>query len=270
MSKKKDEKSLLEVLGLHREGQTGRLEVPDWINRPGQALSTQGTSDSPEIPAAPPVVSPAGTITRSVARSTTQTSGKIISLSDGRINISLNQVSATVALLAIILMITTAFFLGRRTAANPPVKVSPASGVKEVPYRPDVADIGPKRPRVLPVPHLPAGGTKTNPPIGAKRQKGLHYLVIQGGITSRAEAEDIQRFLYSKGINTTVERMSINKYMVKDLRGFKNLRSPETRAELARYVEQIERLGREYQRQGGRWGFKQSKTAPLPWMEKER
>ena len=277
MSKKKGEKSLLEVLGLHQDKKVSQLNVPDWIRRTEQTaaeeIARKGMMKEPLLPPAKGQISKVS----QPARTTNlpeKGEEKIISISNGRVNISLNQVSATVAAVVIILMIVMAFFLGKRMGTKSSVRVAPSKDLKtDIPYRPDVSKISPKRPGVVPIPRSSSNAAeekKTNLPISTKRQKGLYYLVIQGGITSRAEAEDIRRFLYSKGINTTVERMSINKYKVKDLRGFKNLRSPETRAELARYVEQIERLGREYLRQGGRYGFRQSKTAPLPWMEKEK
>ena len=277
MSKKKGEKSLLEVLGLHQDKKVSQLNVPDWIRRTEQTaaeeIARKGMMKEPLLPPAKGQISK---VSQPAHTTNLPEKGeeKIISISNGRVNISLNQVSATVAAVVIILMIVMAFFLGKRMGTKSSVRVAPSKDLKtDIPYRPDVSKISSKRPGVVPIPRSSsnaAGEKKTNLPISTKRQKGLYYLVIQGGITSRAEAEDIRRFLYSKGINTTVERMSINKYKVKDLRGFKNLRSPETRAELARYVEQIERLGREYLRQGGRYGFRQSKTAPLPWMEKEK
>lgn len=277
MSKKKGEKSLLEVLGLHRDYKVSQLNVPDWIRQTEQTAAEEIVRKGMiKEPLLPPAKGQIGKVSQPARTTNLPEKGekKIISISNGRVNISLNQVSATVAALVVILMIVVAFFLGKRVGTNSSVRVIPSKDtIKDVPYRPDVSKISPKRPGVLPVPHSSNNATKAksaNLPISTKRQKGLYYLVIQGGITSKAEAEDIRRFLYSKGINTTIERMSINKYKVKDLRGFENLRSPETRAELARYVAQIERLGKEYQRQGGRYRFRQSKTAPLPWMEKEK
>ena len=119
-------------------------------------------------------------------------------------------------------------------------------------------------------PAKPPAATTKPATRSATRQKGHSYLVIQGGIQNLKDAADIKRFLYSKGINSTIHRMKhTGTHMVKDMRGFRNVRSAQTRTTIAEYVARIERLGREYQRQGGRYDFRQSNSTG-PWMVTEK
>ena len=103
--------------------------------------------------------------------------------------------------------------------------------------------------------------------VDADRPSEYYYLVIQGGIDSRKEAEHIKGFLYSKGVDATIHLGRQGKYIVKDLRGFKDPNSPEVRD----YVDNtILPLGKAYMKDGdGNRDFGQRRDAP-PWMIYER
>ena len=251
MARKKDGKSLFEVMGTGASRSDKSLDVPSWFDRGGRAADEASKASQPVSPR--PV--PAGPAGRREP---------ILSVSAGRLIISLNQVSAVVAVLAIILLGVGAFFLGRWTSQN----ASASPGQIQAQYNPSATrpDAGPVN--VLPKPDSPRPRPGSTGMVrdDAQRQKGYSYLVIQGGIHTLKEARDIKRFLYDKGINATIHRMRhTGMYMVKDMDGFQNIRSSQTRAAIAEYVAQIERLGKEYLRQGGRYDFKQS-NATVPWM----
>ena len=257
MARKKDGKSLFEVMGTGASRNDKSITVPSWFDRGGRASSASGpqADGSPTVPqptSPPPVPS---------------RREPILSVSAGRLVISLSQISAVVAALAIVLLVAAAYMLGRMTSQN----TSTVPGRIKAPYNPAATRPGDGAVRVLPMPgaHRPGPSGAGMVRDDAKRQKGYSYLVIQGGIDTLKEAGNIKQFLYTKGVNATIHRMSIRKYMVKDMRGFRNIRSAQTRADIRNHVAQIERLGREYQRLGGRHGFKQSSSIG-PWMETEK
>ncbi len=255
MARKKDGKSLFEVMGAG-ESQSGKsLDVPSWFDRGGQASDEASKASQPV--SSRPV--PAGQAERREP---------VLSVSAGRLIISLNQVSAIVVVLAIILLGVGAFFLGRRTSQN----ASASPGRIQAQHNRSTTQLGDEPVNVLPRPDSPKprpGGTGMVRD-DAQRQKGYSYLVIQGGIHTLKEAMDIKQFLYDKGIDATVHRSThTGMYMVKDMHGFRNISSEQTRAAVAEYVAHIERLGKEYLRQGGRYGFKQRSSTGV-WMITER
>ncbi|MDY7011452.1 MAG: hypothetical protein SVV80_11990 [Planctomycetota bacterium] len=257
MTSKKDGKSLFEVMKTG-ESQGGKsLDVPSWFERGGRKTPRKDASgEAPKVP--PPLSRPSGPEVHHE---------RILSVSSGRLVISLNQISAVVVVLAIILLGVGAYLLGRRTAQNAAASPDRITA----PSKPRATRPGAETVKVLPVPDSPAHGRGASGMVSddAQRQKGYTYLVIQGGIQTLKEAKDIKQFLYDKGINATIHRMRHTQgYMVKDMKGFSEIRSSQTRAEIRERVSQIERLGKLYQRRGGRYDFKQS-SSTVPWMETE-
>ncbi len=180
---------------------------------------------------------------------------------------SLTKISAVVVILAIILLGVGAYLLGRRTSQN----TSASPDKIHASYNPGTTRPGAGYGDVIPglKTHRPKSNGSKMVPDDAQRQKGYSYLVIQGGVRTPKEALDIKKFLYEMGINATVHRSShTGMYMVKDMHGFTNIRSEQTRAAIREHVAQIERLGKEYQSRGGRHGFKQDSITP--WMITEK
>lgn len=253
MARKKKGKSLLEVIGTDPSKGDRSLGVPSWFNKAddqpvGGTTGPDRTEQDMPKPADEPVMSVSG----------------------GRLRVSLNQVSAIVLFLAIILLGAGAFFLGRRTAPKTPAPAHGAATGGSDSGRP-----GGKHPSVVPVPGSDAGGDATNRRTSgmvsddATRKKGYSYLVIQGDVQTYEQAQGIKRFLYANSIDATVHKSRhTGKYKVTDMRGFRNIHSAQTKAAINKYVEQIERLGDEYLRRGGRYGFKQSRSSGI-WMISE-
>jgi len=261
VTRKKDGKSLFEVIGNDASHNDKSMNVPSWFDQTGQKPPTD---DRPVIerakispPVAPPPI-PSGTTTRAEP---------ILSVSSGRLVISLNQISAVVVILAIILLGIGAYMLGRMSSQN----TSASPDGNQVPHNPNVLKpgTGPTGLIPKPKPHQPKPDGSKMVPDDAPRPKGYSYLVIQGGVQTPKEARDIKQFLYRKGVKATIHRMThTGMYMIKDMHGFQNIKSVQTRAAITEYVAQIERLGREYCRQEGRYNFKQSSITP--WMITER
>ena len=92
MSKKKGEKSLLEVLGLHQDKKVSQLNVPDWIRRTEQTaaeeIARKGMMKEPLLPPAKGQISKVSQPTR-ITNLPEKGEEKIISISNGRVNISL-------------------------------------------------------------------------------------------------------------------------------------------------------------------------------------
>ena len=253
MSKKKAGKALFEVLGVGSDKGKKPLGVPGWFG------PTQPAQPRPQPDAREPV--------RPVSeRAEAPPAGKakepIASIRGGRLRICLNQVSAVVLFAGLIVLLLAAYQIGRysmRLIGKPrgPAPTTPAGPVR--------------RGSLLPVPALPSspggqGGQAGMLPDNPPRKKGYSYLVIQGGVPTRQEAMDIRKFLYNKGLNTTIDRMRhTQKYMIWDMRGFKDIRQISVQREIAEYVGQIERLGRAYLAAGGKYDFRQSRQTG-PWM----
>lgn len=261
MTRKKDGKSLFEVMGPGESRSDKSLEVPSWFNRGRRKAS-------------PAVVPPPGEAA-SVSQPVPLSSGPevrrnpIVSVTSGRLIISLNQISAVVVVLAIILLGVVAYMLGRRTSPDASASPDRIQALRN----PDVIRLGDGSVKGLPVPGSPPPGQDGSGMISddAPRQKGYSYLVIQGGIQTLKEAGDIKKFLYDKGVNATIHRMNHTQgYMVKDMKGFPDMRSEQARAARKEHVAQIERLGKMYQRQGGRYDFKQGSGGTEPWMITEK
>jgi len=270
VAKKKNTKALFEVIASTPGKGEGRLGVPGWFGQPARQGAGAGegtTGPAPNAPAeersAPPVAAVTGA-SRTVGEA-------VLSVSGGRLRISLNQVSAVVAVLVLILLPAAAFMLGRRTApraagmtrvGGPKAGGLPRGNIPAA-RRTDLQ-------RLLPTPgaaqRRPSTGTHPGMvPDNYPRKKGCNYLVIQGNIASYEKARQIKRFLWENGIDATIHGPSRSgRYKVKDTRPFSNLRSPATRRAIWEYVSLIESLGKQFER---RYNFAQRRTDDLPWME---
>ena len=259
VSKKKGGKALFEVLGLGSEKSKKVLGVPGWFGPSGLAQPTPRESRAAGAPpTAPMLAAPAAPGAPAV---TAESPEPILSISAGRLRISLNWVSTVVACVGLIALLLAAYRLGRYSLrrAAPPPSANTGGGVR----RSGVAPVpGPRTPA-----GLPDAGQPQMVPDDAPRTKGYWYIVIQGGIATAEEAQDIKRFLYKKGINATRHRSGeTGEWKVKDLRAFKDRRDRTARREITERVEQFERLGRAYLASGGRYDFRQ-KQKDDPWME---
>lgn len=265
--RKKNAKALFEVItSAARRGRP--LGVPGWFGQP-KATAPAISPSAPEpsrLPASPgPAVGvpPAGP--RQMPRSA-RAGEPALTVSGGRVRVSLNQVSATVAAIVAVVVVVTAFVMGRLTAPRLVESERPLPSGRQ-----DVLDLGSGHPGVVPVPRPPEGqGVR---PVGmvpddAVREKGASYLVIQGGINTRPEAEDIKRFLHSKGVSATLHKGQTNRYLVKDMRPWRDVGSRQTRADLEQYIKRMEQLGSEYLRQGGDYDFRQNHNSP--WLLQEK
>ncbi len=268
MTRKKDGKTLFEVMGPGESRSDKSLEVPSWFNHGRRKASPAGGQSPGEAPSVPQPVPLSSGPARDAAHPKVRRN-PIMSVSAGRLIISLNQISAVVVVLAIILLGVAAYMLGRRTSQD----VSASPDRIQALRNSDVTRLGDGSVKVLPVPGSPPPRQDGSGMISddAPRQKGCSYLVIQGGVQTLKEAGDIKKFLYDKGINATVHRMNHTQgYMVRDMKGFQDMRSEQTRAAVKEHVTQIERLGKMYQRQGGRYDFKQGGGGTEPWMITEK
>ena len=183
--------------------------------------------------------------------------------SGDRMTISLSTISALLILLGLIALLAVAFGLGRWS-----VRAAEAGESSALAQGEQVANLEDAPSGIVPVPRpgpaQPPGASADIIPDDAHRPSGYYYLVIQGGIESRKEAEHIKSFLYGKGVDSTIHRMGVRgTYIVKDLRGFKDPNSPEVRD----YVDNtILLLGKAYMRDGGgNRDFGQRRDA-APWM----
>lgn len=244
MARKKNARSLFEVISrdaarVGKADKTGKqpLGVPGWFGR------TEPTRTYAPEPQPPPAeeVAPA-----EAQRPVPSPPGEpIISIVGGRLRISLNQVSAAVLGLAVVLLLLGSFFLGRRTAAAPgePTAAPPAPSKQETTER-ELASVPllPPRPQTPQQPPQPP----TEPGLPARR-KGYVYLVIQAGISTKAQADDIESFLAERGIASSVHRsQNTRKWMVRDLRGYADSNSKQAKE----YLAGVEQLGKEYFRPG--------------------
>lgn len=263
MARKKSSKALFEVIGGDARKADKQLGVPGWFGQAGPAAAEAPPGPEPPKPGdatvqAPP--KPPKPVAMTERQPAFYTSGD-------KMTISLSTISALLILLGLIALLAAAFGLGRwsvraaRAGEGGAAQGAQVAGLEDAP--PGVVPV----PR--PVPGQPPGASvDAIIPDDADRPSGYYYLVVQGGIDSRKEAEHIKRFLYSKGVDATIHRMGVQgTYIVKDLRGFKDPDSPEVRD----YVDNtVLPLGQAYMKDGGgNRDFGQRRDAP-PWMIYEK
>jgi len=252
LARKKRGKGLFEVIST-RSGKSPRqqLGVPGWFGQPRPARPGQEPPSGGETEAsAEASVRPEPAYVRRGAMDE-----PLISVAGGRVRIVLTQAGSVVVCVGLILLLAGAFVLGRRSAAPGPNQQG-AAGLPPLPRT------------------RPGSGRKPDDgltPDDAARQKGYHYLIIQGGLPTRDVALDIKTFLHDNGVRCTIRPMAQAHlgFMVKDMTPFKDINSPRTRRVLADHVRRIEALGKKYMDAGGDYGFTQSRDT-LPWMEREK
>jgi hypothetical protein len=246
VARKKDAKALFEVMA---EAKRKGLGMPGWFARqkpaaaPGEAAP--GSPDQAATPASS--ATPPGQAAQAGAEAAAQPpspytwSGPgepLVSLADGRVRISLNKVSAIVAVAALAVIVAGAFFVGRRVGRSSSGNVAAALDEKPAPLPVEGQ-------RLLPNENDP-------PPQEAPRKKGMWYLVIQDGILDLPKAKDIQAFLKDNQVDSTIVRRQTNKWMVLGLKDFESRESPEAEA----YQARIGKLGLEYGRKTKQFNFR--------------
>lgn len=261
MARKKSPKALFEVIGGDARKADKQLGVPGWFGQAGPAAAEAPPPQPPkpgdaaaQAPSMPP---------RPVAMAEREPA---FYASGGKMTISLSTISALLILLGLIALLAVAFGLGRWSVR------AARAGESGAEQGAQVAGLEDAPPGVLPVPRpvpgQPRAASVDAIPDDAHRPSGYYYLVIQGGIDSRKEAEHIKGFLYSMGVDATIHRpREGGTYIVKHLRGFKDPNSPEVRD----YVDNtILPLGKAYMKDGGgNRDFGQRRDAP-PWMIYEK
>ena len=231
MSKRKKSKALFEVIGAgsSRSRKPPKpAEVPDGFGR-----------------TSPPVRKP---LTSGASRTALGAEDRepVVSLTRGRLRVSLNQVSATVFVGGLLALLVLAFLVGYRLGPGkgatplPPERSGPGT---------DGGGIG------GPDGSRGDDGQRSRAPDG--RKKGLYYLVVQNIVWSRAEAEEIKKYLAGSRVMdgpvmVTIERMpATTGWRIRDTRTFESPGSPQANA----YKKGIEALGRVYRNRGGKYDF---------------
>lgn len=251
MAKRKDSVALYEVIGKSRQARAeAGLTIPAWMGRhrsdalPVPAVPAVSDEDRLPVTLPPPVA-------KTAAATLTEPP---VSISQGRLRLSLTYVICVAAGAALVLLLVAMFLLGRASAPSPRAEKAEAGAAAE-------ASAG-----AIP------GGTKAPPPArsGIVREKGKYYLVVQGmgGKSSEllTDARAIERFCRSKGEPVDVNEYtgSPRQYMVLSGQGFESSDSQEA----ANYVAAIEALGKNYKAQGGKYEFKQRDVGGRlkPWF----
>ena len=235
MAKRKDSIALYEVIGKTRQVRAeAGLAIPAWMGRQRSGAAMRQAAPAPTVEGTEQAVPERIAVPTGAPSVWAE---PMVSISAGRLRLSLNYLACVAAGVVLVLLLAAAFVFGRAS----------------VPYT--QAGKGESGARAS------AGGQ----PAGTEivREKGKYYLVVQGmgGKTPDllADARAIERFCNAKG-----ERVSINEYtkeprqyIVLSAQGFDAIDSPEA----LRYVRAIEDLGKNYKAQGGRYDFRQSRDA---------
>ena len=238
MARKKSHKALFEVITGDGRKADKQLGVPGWFGQakqPAREPSAEPAAVAAQVPSKLP---------RPMAAAERE---PVLSTSGGRLRISLSSIAALLILLGLIALMAVAFALGR-------VSVRAARGEAiDAPRKSDVPSLGDAPPGFTPLPGGSRGRRRRLSAVvigdDAYRPPDYYYLVIQAGIESRSEAEHVKRFLYENRVDATIHPMRVQgRYMVKDLRGFKD---PNGRAVRDHVENTIRPLGRAYVKDGG-------------------
>lgn len=253
MGKKKDSMALFEVISKSRQRRTAAdLNVPRWM------AGGEGAQDADEAQAEPKTPGAAPTVGRSEPAPRERPSGvetryASVTAEPGRLHLSVTYVTAGFVAAALVILLLGAFWLGRATGGSDGAAVQAGTGAP--PLRPEAAE-GVAGSTNAPRPSAagaPAAGTEAP---AAQRTPGKFYLVIQNLLGSGPEQEraafEIQDFCRAHGEPATVNLYK-GKVIVWSLTPFD---SPNSTAALA-YGRKIEKLGQQYQQQGGRYDFRQ-------------
>lgn len=260
MAKRKDAKSLFEVIKPGTGKGEKPLGVPGWF---GQAKPVAGSPvrpgvvslpDAADLNAAQAASAPGGSPVVWTPTSSPVAAEPLLQVSGERLRISLNHVSAAVALLAVFCLIAGAFYLGKRAGAQG-VRAAGQSVTRGNPAEPAYS---PARPPD------PANGLGNAPPVGnGERTKGYNYLIIASRIGTREKASEIQAFLLARGVETTIEPMADKTFCIKDVVGFTDLNREPAASQVDQRKALLERIGKEYKKQGGNDDFSK------PYLKKE-
>lgn len=245
MAKRKDSKALFEVIKPGTGERSGKpLGVPGWFGQakpqaPGQARTAGPSTAVPPTATPPPVPRP---ITATSSPMSSQAAEPLLQVADGRLRVSLNNISAAVVVLGLACVIAGAFYLGKRSGA---AGSQGQSGSQNGQVRPgDNAG--------QPAPGNGNGGAPENV-AGPQRVKGYNYLIVASRIGNQAEASAIRDFLHGKGVETTVEQMQDGTFCVKDLTGFRGQRDPK----IEERKDAFAKLGAAYHAAGGSYNLSQ-------------
>jgi hypothetical protein len=251
VAKRKDSLALYEVIGRSRQARAeAGLAIPGWMGRQRSGpmrpqAPAQPAAEAEDMATLQPIAAPAE---REVW------AGPGVSVSAGRLRLSLNYVTCVIAGVALVLLFVAMFILGRTSARHSQAAKTEAGAGIQASARGEAT--GDKTPS--------AAGP------GTVREKGKYYLVVQGmggkGADLLAEARSIERFCNAKGeqVNVYEYTKEPRQYIVLSAQGFDAPDSPEA----LRYVSAIETLGKNYKAQGGKYEFKQRDAAGRvrPWF----
>ena len=174
----------------------------------------------------------------------------IISTAGGRLRLSLNYTNCVIAGVAAVLVLAVVFMLGRAAAPSAPAGQASAGGT-------------PPQPSARGGPEAPAAGKAGEIENAAgsvkELEKGKYYLIIQGLIGNsdefKKDAQAIVDFLNNKMHEPAKYFTSKDgKYLyVVSTTAFDSPESDKAR----QFVQSIEKVGRLYRNQGGRYDFRQ-------------
>jgi hypothetical protein len=227
MAKRKGAKALFEVI--NDRGKAKPLGVPGWFDRARAAFNSARAQaelpaqDAPAAQAAPAPPPPPARVASDEE--------PMVAMRDGRVCISLNQVSAVVSVLGFLLVMSGAFYFGRQMGLGHKDSVAAATMAQNL----AAAD----KPGTGNAPAKATASTRSNQAVGAaiadegKRKKGLYYLVVQGGIRDQQDARTMIEFLADNDVSASAVRDATNKWKVladkpfshsdgKDVQDFKN------------------------------------------------
>ncbi len=228
VARKKNSPALFEAISKTRLKQKQEnLAIPKWMDK---------RSESGEA-----LVEPAGIVDNY--------SGPLISTGAGRLVLSLDYKAFLAVTLGLAVLLVAAFWLGRVTG---PASPSEAEKAGLPPINTKVLNIAEKAPK------SPAAK-----PAGNSRVPGKHYLIIESlaGVsdTDRADAGRILSFLASRGEQADIGKTRVGGKDVFVIWSLRPMDKPAS-AEAIAYAKKIERMGKQYLAQHGKYRFQQRRS----------
>lgn len=247
MAKKKRAKALFEVMADDKESRHEvNMGVPDWMEKKTPQES------KPAKPESSLQADARLTRIQTEAPRAAESDKPIVSTAGGRLTVSLNYVSCTVAMLAIVLLLVVAFVLGRMSVTSgqrPRKPASPARTLRKA----------------------EASKTKAETSGTAKPKDAVKYcLVIQvmGGRTEQllADAKAIIKYCETAGYPARLaENDARDDYFVWSAEAYDSPTSNKAKT----YVAEIHALGQRYKADTGKnYDFKQLDNKGQPRFEK--
>ena len=230
MAKKKKSMALFEVIAKGRkDNRESELSVPQWMRQqdgtsetpaeggkkpipvPTTPIPPQAALEEPSLQVTPPALAQPRPIGRPAAEP--GAAEPVFTTKGGRLNLSLNYVSCTVALLGLVLLLVVVFLLGRASVGDRPAAGGGSQAAGQAPAGPWVA--------------------------------GKYYLQIQamGGLsdTLRDEARQIARFCTDAKVPAKVYQTA-RQYEFRSTTPFDSAASPEA----LQFAQRIAELGKRY------------------------